>query len=314
MLRSIFRLLVFSAAALSCFSQAGSKWSRIDLGELKFSFPSPLVVDAEQRSENQVFRVIGYEQGMLLDFSIRAEKKPFETLKLYRITDSKNERSFEFGKFKIKEFTFDKPDAGFNKTLYIASENYFYRIKINGKDATGSVTKRILESITLGGSSLFPQTIQFGEEVPVIGNRLKTSTEVDQAFNRKIPKSKDKSPRFPFDKKLSGTDFSDYSRPLIILERPAPSLPSTMMIGEQQIHRETDFWVKAKVTFLATGEIGEISVYSNSELGFQAACLEAARKIRFLPAQKDGKNVDSVDIINFQISFAPLGSTTVLRL
>jgi hypothetical protein len=56
---------------------------------------------------------------------------------------------------------------------------------------------------------------------------------------------------------------------------------------------------KLKVDFRADGQIGDIIAYSNSKKDFVKSCVDAARKIKFIPAQIDGKNVDATMIVAY---------------
>src|ERR1043166_5629502 len=50
---------------------------------------------------------------------------------------------------------------------------------------------------------------------------------------------------------------------------------------------ELSGWVTLRVTFLATGEIGSISVVRRLPFGLTEESIKAARGIRFVPAQRD---------------------------
>jgi TonB family protein len=49
--------------------------------------------------------------------------------------------------------------------------------------------------------------------------------------------------------------------------------------------------VRLKVTFLETGQIGAIKIVSGMPFGATENAIEAAKKIKFVPAIKDGKPV-----------------------
>lgn len=56
------------------------------------------------------------------------------------------------------------------------------------------------------------------------------------------------------------------------------------------------------VTFLSTGEIGSISVISGLTKGKTESAVEAARKIKFRPAMKDGKPVSLTKIVQYSFT------------
>ncbi len=73
-------------------------------------------------------------------------------------------------------------------------------------------------------------------------------------------------------------------------------------------------WIKLRVTFLDTGELGDIfyvdesaSDKALSKAGLLKSSYEAAKKIKFLPAIKDGNpvTVTKVLVYNFEIGERP---------
>jgi outer membrane biosynthesis protein TonB len=58
--------------------------------------------------------------------------------------------------------------------------------------------------------------------------------------------------------------------------------------------------VRLKVTFLETGETGEISVISRLPYGATENAIEAAKKIKFQPAIKYGKPITVSKIIEYR--------------
>jgi TonB family protein len=59
--------------------------------------------------------------------------------------------------------------------------------------------------------------------------------------------------------------------------------------------------VKLRVTLLASGNIGAIELVVSLGAGLDQAAFEAARSIKFLPAEIDGKPVDVT--MNFEYGF-----------
>jgi TonB family protein len=65
---------------------------------------------------------------------------------------------------------------------------------------------------------------------------------------------------------------------------------------------ETGGSVLLEVTFLANGEIGDITPVNELPHGLTEASIEAARKIKFRPAMSDGQPVTSVKTIEYSFS------------
>lgn len=65
---------------------------------------------------------------------------------------------------------------------------------------------------------------------------------------------------------------------------------------------ETGGSVLLEVTFLASGEIGDITPVNELPHGLTEAAITAARKIKFRPAMTDGQPVTSVKTIEYSFS------------
>ncbi|HEY0429173.1 MAG TPA: hypothetical protein VGC76_15440 [Pyrinomonadaceae bacterium] len=59
---------------------------------------------------------------------------------------------------------------------------------------------------------------------------------------------------------------------------------------------------KLKIKLLAEGQIGDIIAYSDFDKKYVNSCIEAARKIKFIPAQTDGKNIDAFVIEDYSFT------------
>lgn len=113
---------------------------------------------------------------------------------------------------------------------------------------------------------------------------------------------------------LSSLAFSqtETDRPVrIIKNSPAP------YTGEAR-SRMLEGWIKLRVTFLEDGKIGDIFYVDEShperelsKYGLLKNCYEAAKKIQFEPALKDGKPVTVTKVLqyNFSLGRNPGGFT-----
>jgi TonB family protein len=90
-----------------------------------------------------------------------------------------------------------------------------------------------------------------------------------------------------------GFVFAQESKPLRILEKAQPSLPENY--GNLDIQGA----VRLRVTFLANGKVGEISSVSSLPYGLTENAVEAAKKIKFEPARKEGIFVNVTKIVEY---------------
>ena len=94
-----------------------------------------------------------------------------------------------------------------------------------------------------------------------------------------------------------GQTNNNYDTPVKIISKPRANYPKqdkgTICVQGTVILR---------VEFLDTGEIGEIKVVSGFPDGFNDCAIEAAKKINFRPATKDGKPVTVIKMVQYSFS------------
>ena len=86
--------------------------------------------------------------------------------------------------------------------------------------------------------------------------------------------------------------------PMQIIYKPSASYPTSFKNGTVCIQGT----VTLRVEFLASGEIGKIAVVSSLPYGATENAMEAAKKIKFKPAVKNGKPVDFIKQVQFSFS------------
>jgi len=177
-----------------------------------------------------------------------------------------------------------------------ASSSKYFTISIMAKDSNDPMVQRILASISYDRKTVFNKitaaSLPASTTVDVFD--LKTSEIVEEALKRKqigrVVVRVDGNAKRP--KSLGVV----YSRPLILLSKPRPGY--TDSARTQGIAGS----VKLLVEFKADGDIGEVTIVKDLGSGLGDKAVEAAKKIKFLPAQVDGKAVSSVKEIIY--SFA----------
>ena len=80
-----------------------------------------------------------------------------------------------------------------------------------------------------------------------------------------------------------------------ILEKPRAAYPKNGTVCFQGI-------VRLKVAFLSTGEIGTITPVTQLPHGATENAIAAAKRIKFLPAMKDGKPVTKTFTVDFSFT------------
>ena len=141
---------------------------------------------------------------------------------------------------------------------------------------------------------MIKQTNPVADEGPVVRvGDVKISPEIERALRQGNEKVKVEYIK----EGEKGNEISEprtkYSRPLIILRKPMPEHTVGMRVyGERGIAR-------LRVSLGADGSITLIGVLRSIDEGLTHKAIEAAKSIKFLPAEVDGKPVDSMFTIDY---------------
>lgn len=231
-----------------------------------------------------------FEKGVSLIVSMEKRGDAKSVLKRwasdkYLIADCEKYKYFESGDFLIRQYTYsDDPDEN-RLFLYLASSKGLYYVSASAKANGGPLFEKFASSIQLNSKPLFKGSQPGGGEPVVSIGSLKTDPIVLQALSR--PDSRTSKLEAAPSTALPPTDNRDFSRGLITLLVPKAEYSS---LGRK---RMTNGAVKLRIEFLASGEIGKITLLSSLTRDLDQKAFEAARKIKFIPAEIDGKPVDS---------------------
>lgn len=291
---AILIVLVFSnLSSAQNPSQPENRWTQIENEEFAVSVPPDFVVNAEKGNSNQRYYIVGFQNGVRMNLTVYEEPDPKGRLKT---TDFRNEA--KPSRFEAENFSGVKLESSgenFFNTILLASNKKYYSVHVTAKDGGKPEIKRFLSSIRLNGKPLNNQTEPVAApETTVKFDSLQTSPEVLAALNRKTNKGKSKVHREENASNKAVIDDNDkYSRPAIILFK-APLNRSSVSA------KESSGQIRLRVQLLANGQIGDITVYSAADEDWIKAAIDAARQTKFVPAQTDGKPVDSFTTLAYE--------------
>ncbi len=298
--------LILCAFASPVFAQEKAEWIRIESGkkEVSVSLPPDFIVNAEPESYRKQTSIYGSFEGVEMSFRISKPENPKQTLKTIRISEDSDEVgvSFEINGLKGKNVV-TAEEKIYRNTFFLASEDYFYQISVTAKLNSDqkiiqtSQVAHFINSVKVRGQQLIVPDKQSAETENTIiaSSSLKSSPVVLEALKTKDAKIRKIKYETSSDEKPTDYDKS-YSRQLIILRRPFPSY------SDSARQSRTSGTVKLKVLLQANGEIGDITVLSRLDQSLEYNAVNAASRIKFLPAEVDGKPVDVFKIITY--SFA----------
>ena len=303
--------LLFASTQLSAQENnaATAKWNRLESDDKSFSvaFPPSAVVDAEDRKYSQKLKVVAFQNGVEMELAIIKDPNVRERARTIRPNDSTQLSSFTVGEFSILQLKPGSTAKKFASAFWITRKDTLYFLKISAKTGQEAEVSRFLFSIKLQGKPLFVQKVKVDSPEEIVSfAALKTTPEVTEAFERKIESSKINITYEASPNELNEVEYDGMTRKVVIVERPFPASSNGYAPTKNDM-----FSVRLKVNFLASGQIGDITVLSIENKEFSKACIEAARKIRFVPAQINGKNADTVEIVDYTVQIFSVPGTMI---
>ena len=271
---------------------AGLHWTTLESvrKDLTFAIPSDFLVDSEEKERH----IFAYQNKVRIDITVNETNFAQDRLKSIRSFPA--EANTVISHFKINNFAGDiyksEKEKNVSLSIYAASSKVLYIIFVSSENPDNSVLKNFIHSIKFNDKPLFVEETQLVEvEGPKISiESLKTSPVILEVLKNKDSK-KDKKPqkrevKYELADNKTFKDEKNYSRPLMILRKEQPRYTD----AARNFNVSGD--VKLKVLFRSDGQIGEITVTSKLDKGLDKSAVEAASKIKFLPAEVEGKAVD----------------------
>jgi hypothetical protein len=290
----IFWVILFLPSIF--FAQVENKeasWTTIESpkGDLTFAVPSGFLID----NENGEYQVIAYQNEATIRASVQENgraKERLNSMRQFPVEEDAKVTRFTLDDFIGDAYSYEK-EKSFSMRFYMASSKAFYSISVSSKSSDNSISERFLYSIKLNNQPLLKRDIQPSQkgETKISIASLKTSPVIIEALNRKDAAKTEL--KYDLDNKVTPEDTIKYSRPLLILRKPHARYADGARQGGVQ------GTIKLKVHFQANGEVGDITVLSKLDKGLAGNSVDAARQIKFLPAEVDGKPVDVLRIVEY---------------
>lgn len=310
-------IIILTFFAICAYAQDNSKsdseiqWTRIETADkdLSVAFPPDFIVDAEKRERGQKYKIYGFKNDVRMTFSLSKDSNAKTSFQFMRPSPTKNFNAFKKNGFEIKRISSIDTDKIYEEFIYILDGNNYYSLTLKTNDKNREEVQRFLFSIKVKNDFLFvkPQNLNYLENTISL-NEVETNPEVIEAFKRKSGKNNSKVTTEISGKEEEFKSYKDYSRSLTILDRPFPSF-----LPKDPSSKNARFSINLEVEFLANGLIGNIKILNNENKSFTEACIDAVRKIKFIPAQVNDANVDSKEIINYSMeTFTIVGSPILI--
>jgi len=278
------------------------KWVRIETFMETISFKIPEGYFAYRNKDRDETYLSSYENKVAINVSmvrmIGARTRLAGLENRYDQFDCKYDY-YTLGPVVGKIFTCES-DKQFSKTIYLATQDKYCKFVVGADSAENVNVSLFLMSLRVHRAPLFPK---YGDKRDpsdkiILDTDVKSSPLVEKYL--KMPDAdyiKVTTPKDVKDTedKVFDADSPVYSRPTIILRKYAPAFPKTVNKTGPPIHIR----VKLRMQFLASGQIGKVEVLSTNGFEYTEAAIDSLRKLKFVPAQIDGKDVDTSRTLDF---------------
>lgn len=299
-----FRLLfaiasILIVSVISTLAQSNeANWTRYESDDGSFSalLPPGLMVDAKKQDFGLLFRVFGFSKDVhIMLMGIRGSREE-------PTVSGEKGKTFRIGQYvvSISERTIY---GRYYVALSIFGRTGTFLLSIEGPAANDPDLVRTLFGLRIDGKALLKQEKPESDDTGKFRfSQLKTSPEIEAARERKLIKTKSE---VTYEAATSG-DFQksrlDLTRPAIIVDQPSADLDN--FVRNSAVTRRGSTGYKyinatARVTLRADGQVGNVVIVGVPKGDLANNIIESARKIRFVPAQKDGVNVDSERIVQY---------------
>jgi len=196
---------------------------------------------------------------------------------IYKILKEREKATFvkeeEVNGFQIGHFS-TKTEKGIRKTHIYFNDKSVYFVRGYAKSEDDSILKGFFESVRL-----INQKNVVAPNVPADAK----STLVPRIIERETPRLDDSLAIEP----------KEADRPLIILKAERPRFSSEACRGINNLR------VKLRVLYSSSGSVANVEVLQVTSKLIEKEAVEAAKKVVFIPAEKDGKLVSVFQTVEY---------------
>jgi hypothetical protein len=296
-MKIIITLFLTFILSLAAAAQEAQKWTRIanSKGDFTVRIPPNFLVD----NEGGTYRVYAFDNQATIKVEIvetSDAKSRLETMRRFSAGKDVSVSRFEKGNFSGDVFDYKK-ESGASVAIYMASLEAFITVSAYAKEEKKAAVIKFLYSIKLNNQALFKDAASGNpdaeEAIPLAS--LKTSPIVLSML--KIADANKSPVKYALEdakkNEKEAEDTPKYSRGLIVLRKPR------VLYTDKARENNVSGIVRMKILFRSDGQVGEITVLQKLPDGLTNEAIKAARKIKFVPAEIDGKPVDLVKAVEY---------------
>lgn len=318
-----------------CFGQETSsqtdlnnKWTRIESENKEFSIVVPssysFFLDAEgfRRSNPRTWRdqieyknlrsVSAYRNGVAMwleTYDVKDTVKGLEFLTASLADANAEVKDISSENFSGRQIVRSN-NASYNANYYFASKTRIYFVGVGARQANNALVAQFLATIRLNGKSPFAanNTVARDNEIPaesetVSLNSLRetpisitTAAEYQESLKKAQTGKTVENPIAPPTPEKPPVELPAKSEPVVILWKPAANYTDTAR------RKNTQGDVRLRITFKNNGLIGNITIISELNDGLTENAIKAARRIRFLPAEREAKTYSVAKAVEYRFT------------
>jgi hypothetical protein len=213
---------------------------------------------------------------------------------------SLQERDFTIGSFDGRHLVKEQDDYYFTE-IYLASEKYVYYIGAGARDKNNPALAAMLAHLEADGKQIVQQPRATLENIAAETESISAlqttplGLYIEKMKLKEIEEEQKKSIEAGKTATSNGSSTTGDKR-LLILNQPRP--------GYTEDARRNNIQGKLflRVFFGANGRISRINAISGLSYGLTEKSIIAARRILFLPAEKDGKPISTAKIVEYRFT------------
>lgn len=300
-----FLLITITLLTFSLYAQSKSDWIRVESNKKEFSIvvPTDSLTDSTKRNGVQTFRSFGVHDGVEVDVIEYRGVRSMENAQRDSLRANFVQLK-EFRGFAVVHYQNDLPSGLTTVRVNIFKRNLFYVIRVTALPEQKSKVAGVLASIRIEGHPYFQTE---GSEQPdgeVVGmTKLGTSNEFDEAWARKSEEIERKIAILDISSEQDVFETKGLTRRSIVVAIPDLRITNDVLPSLRGAREPNAVMV---VTLLASGQVGDIKVLRAVVRGFGQSCANSYKKMKFVPAQIDGKYVDSVRVFQCNAPIATI--------
>ena len=280
-------------------SKEAAKWVKIETNDKRLSllFLKDFLVNRYHLTNLEkndrapkAFQIFGFGEGLRMHFIFFEKKTPFKSINFGNRSKVLKFREFIFNDYQVAWRSLKRTEDQNAEEFLFASKKNVFILSVWGDKLNRDAILTFVSGIRIDGKPF----IRNPKSLPTIAeqfniSKLKSSSKVVEAHDRKPKKPSRKITYEPFQDRVYGDSSALFSHDPLIIQYGyfKGGYPNGFDKGKK---------VLIKFQMLANGNIGDMTVYTSGNKKLARTCIKIVENIRFVPAMVRGKPVNSLQV------------------